>query len=243
MGVAHGAGSYVDGSLRPVGNVNEFTLNPTQQFYEHVENETGKQFVDLRIQNRTMANISISFESMIKENLRDLLKATITTVIGAAVTAEAHVAGGPGTAIKLDNLNVATWTSLTDDAATPVAYTRGTDYIINPPSNIVYFPAGSTIAADDPVEANYTAGNSTLVNAFKGTEQDYYMLFDGIDKVSNERFTLELFKVSIDPATGIQLIGDEVIRTPVNAMVLYEAAADTTDAPYGGFFRWGQAAA
>ena len=240
MGVANGAGSYVDGSLRPVGNVNEFTLNPTQQFYEHVENETGKQFIDLRIQNRTMANISISFESMIKENLRDLLKATLSTVTGAAVTAEEHTAGGPGTAIRLANLNVTTWTSLTD-GTTP--YERGTDYIITPPSNIVYFPTGSTIAADDVVEANYTAGNSTIVNAFKGTEQDYYMLFDGIDKVSNERFTLELFKVSIDPATGIQLIGDEVIRTPVNAMVLYEAAADTTDAPYGGFFRWGQAAA
>lgn len=240
MGIADGAGGFTAGTLRPVGNVNEFTLNPTEQFYEHNENETGKQYMDLRISNRIMATASISFESLVKENLRDLLQATITTVTGAAVTAESHTAGGPGTAIKLANLNVTTWTSLTDGTT---SYTRGTDYIITPPSNIVYFPTGSTVANTDVVEANYTAGNSTIVNAFRELDRYYYLLFDGIDKVSNERFQLEMFKVSLDPATGIQLITDEVIRTSVNSTLLYEPAMDTTDKPYGGFFRWGQAAA
>jgi len=239
MGPSNGLGGYT--SLRPVGNVNEFTLNPTEEFYDHIENETGKQFTDLSISNRTMCTISISFESLVKENLRDLLKATITTVAGATVTNEEHTAGGPGTALVLKQANITTFTSLTDDAATPVPYTAGTDYIVRPPSNVINIPIGSTIGVGDVVEANYVAGSSTVVNAFKGTVNEYYMLFDGIDKVSKERFTLELFRARIEPATGLQLIGDEIIRAPINAMVLYDPTQDTTAKPFGGFFRWSQA--
>jgi hypothetical protein len=207
-----------------------------------MENESGDKRIDLRIDTGLNVTASMTLENINKENLLLAFDGSTTTVSGATVTAEAHVAY-KGRAFPLNKANITAFTSLTPDPA-GTAYTAGSDYIITPPSNIIYIPPTSTIDDADPVLANYTCGSSEVVYAFNSAPTDKYLFFDGLNTVDTKKpVIVELFKCSIDPAAQTALIADDLINLELSMTVLYDTLNDKSGADFGGFFQVTQTAA
>lgn len=229
-------------SLRPVGNVPQLALSIQKNRTDHMESQSGDKRIDLRIDTGLNVTASMTLENIDKENLLLAFDGSTTTVAGATVTAESHV-GYKGRAFALDKANITTFTSLTSDPS-GTTHVAGTDYIITPPSNIVFIPTTSAIDDADPLLANYVAGSSEVVYAFNQTPTDKYLFFDGLNTVDSKKpVIVELFKCSIDPAAQTQLIADDLISLELNMTLLYDTLNDTTGADSGGFFRVTQTAA
>lgn len=223
-------------SLRPVGNVPQLQLSTSKNFTDHMENETGDNRIDLRISTQTMVTATMTLENINKENLMLAFNGSTTAVSGATVSAESRTAY-KGRAFPLAKANITSFTSLTSDPA-GTTYVAGTDYVITPPSNIVFIPTTSAIADAAAVLANYVAGASEIVNAFNATSEDFYLYFDGLNTVDSKKpVIVELFKCSFDPAAQTDLIGDNLVSLELQTTVLYDALNDSATADFGGFFR------
>lgn len=110
-----------------MGNCPELTLSPTIERIEHEESRTGRNFKDAYIERMTRVTGTMTLESITKENLVRYFYGTTTAVAGATVSNEV-VNGYKGKEMPLEQMNITTFTSLTDAAGT-TTYTKdpGTD--------------------------------------------------------------------------------------------------------------------
>jgi hypothetical protein len=215
--------------LEFLGDASEYTLDPSQEFVEHMEHQSGDGKKDVRIPRATTMTGNLILDNTAAANLKRFMRGKLTSVAGATITAEAHVAPAAGQSFLLDH-PVATFTSLTDDAATPVPYTAGTDYVRD--GRVIYIPTGSTAASAD-VEANYVSASRKVVDLFGETFKEFYVYFDGFNTINRKGFSLELFKVSFDPAALGNLLGDEIVTLTIAFEALFEPLKATSN--LGGF--------
>ena len=110
-----------------MGNCPELTLSPTIERIEHEESRTGRNFKDAYIERMTQVTGTMTLESIAKENLIRYFYGTTTAVAGATVSNEV-VNGYKGKEMPLEQMNLTSFTSLTDAAGT-TNYTKdpGTD--------------------------------------------------------------------------------------------------------------------
>jgi len=110
-----------------MGNCPALVLNPTVERIEHQESRTGRNFKDAYIERMTQVTGTMTLESTAKENLIRYFYGTTTTVAGATVSNEV-IKGYKGKEMPLEQMNITTFTSLTNAAGT-TTYTKdpGTD--------------------------------------------------------------------------------------------------------------------
>jgi hypothetical protein len=158
-----------------LGNCPALTISPTIERIEHEESRTGRNFKDAYIERMTQVTGTMTLESTAKENLIRYFYGTTTAVAGATITNEV-VNGYKGKEMPLEQINITTFTSLTNAAGT-TTYTKdpGTD----PNVYISSFDAtGDTFTANAHGLANDTRvwiSAGTLPTGFSANT-NYYVI-------------------------------------------------------------------
>lgn len=214
--------------LEFLGDASEYSLDPSQEFVEHMEHQTGDGRKDVKIPRATTLTGNIILDNSAAANLKRFMRGKLTAVAGATITSEAHTAPAVGKSFKLAN-PVATFTSITRDPA-GTAFTAGTDYLRD--GQIIFVPTGSTMAGD-PVLVNYASASVTNVDLFAEVFKEYYVFFQGLNTINRKGFSMELFKVSFDPATLGNLLGDEIVQLTIGFEALFEPLKATSN--LGGY--------
>jgi hypothetical protein len=163
------------------------------------------------------------------QNFKAFMRGKEVVKAGSTVTGEAITAPAAGNSFLLAEPIVSDVTSITSDPV-GTTFAAGTDYVVD--GRVIYVPAGSTMAGDD-ILVNYTAAAAKRVEFFGVDFKEYFIYFQGRNTANNKRVALELFKVSFDPATLGNLLGDEVLTMTVAFEALFEPLKSSSN--LGGF--------
>lgn len=225
-------GGAAASGLTFIGDASELTLDPTQEFVEHMEHQSGDGKKDVRVPRMTTLTGNLVLDNTGAANFRDFMRGKLTAVSGATVTNESHTAPAVGKSFLLDSAIVTAVDAITPDP-TGTAFVAGTDYVAD--GRVIYVPEGSAMAGD-AVLVDYTSGDATQVDLFGAQFKEYFLYFNGYNTINKKRVTVELFKVSFDPASLGNLLGDEIVQMTASFEVLFEPLkADSNLAGYGNF--------
>lgn len=87
--------------------------------------------------------------------------------------------------------------------------------------------------ADIPADTVSGTPAMEVIEAFNTPREDYYMVFEGLNTVESKNpVTVTMFKVSLESAQQIALIGDDLVAFQLRGSILY----DSLHEDQGGFF-------
>jgi hypothetical protein len=212
--------------LEFIGNVSELMLNPKTDKIEHMESQTGYNSIDKVIERALKVEMSMTTDSMTKDNLARQVFGKITTEAIASITNEPQIAYA-GKNLILDNINLTAFTSLTPSAvATP--YILGTDYeVVDLGAGMIKPLVGGAIAATGTaVRANYAIGASETVAAFGSPNVEYWLRFNGLNSAETDNpVVIDCFKVRFAPAADLPVISsDKFAEFKQSGDCLFDAA-------------------
>lgn len=222
----------LDGSkgLTFLGDTSELTLQPGQNFFEHNEHQTGKLIKDLKLPTATELKGTLTVDNTGIQNFRQFLRSKLTVIPASTVTNELYTAPAEGGFFLIDSLFVASVAAITNVAQT-VTYQPGSDYVLS--RNVIYVPFGSAMA-DTAILLNYTTGSGVEADFIGEKFREYYLFFQGRNVINGDKITIELFKVSFDPAKLGNLLGDDILQMSLSFDALYEPLQNN-DSALGGF--------
>lgn len=220
--------------FRYLGNVPMLKIQTTTQQVKHQESHTGQGLTDLVIETTKEAQLMLTMESFDKDNLALALFGVSTLIPGATVTAESLTAY-IGRSTPLANINLTSFTSLTN-GTTP--YIAGTDYTVDLKAGMISIPkTGSAIVDGATVQANYICGNSEKVAAFTRSNKEYWLRFNGLNSAEGDNpVVIDIYRARFNPQKEWALIENQLSSLELDGEILYDAKQldTTTD---GRFFR------
>lgn len=135
-------------NLLPVGNVSALSISLETSVLEHKESQTGSRGIDLRLTTETNANLTMTMENFIAENLKIALRGSVTNEVAGSVTGEA-VYAAPGYVSPLDKIKVSNVVVKdATDTTTLTAYTNDStpyDYKVNLDAGSIELNDGSVV--------------------------------------------------------------------------------------------------
>jgi hypothetical protein len=217
--------------LTHIGNVPEMSLSFAVETLEHKESMSGQDLTDVSITTSKSGEISLTAEELIKETFALALNGTYSDVTGATVASGEALCSAPvvGKTYLLAHPDVSAVT-LTHDA-TPI---DAGDYTINAKHGSIAF--NDVTGLSGAVTAGYTYAAYKKVLMFTADEKDYWLRLEGLNKVTNERIVVDLYKVRLNPTDGMAFINDELGSAPIKGKVL----ADTTKTADGALGQFGR---
>jgi len=82
--------------------------------------------------------------------------------------------------------------------------------------------AAILLADEDPMYVNFTDSNATVVHAFTESSQERWLRFEGLNTINDSSVIIDMFKCSLDPLAGYQLINEELGTLEITGSVLYD---------------------
>jgi hypothetical protein len=217
--------------LTYVGNVPDCTLSMATETVEHKESWSGQDLIDASIVTSKEGELSLSTEELLKEVFGYVLNGTVTDVTSGTVAGPEALCSAPavGKTYLLAKQNVSS-VVLTHGGSTVDAG----KYTVNAKHGSIDFTdiTGLTGA----VTAAYSYGASQHVSMFTADSNDMWFRLEGMDKVTNKRVVVDLYKIRISPTDGLALISDaEFANMPLKAKILADdtKASDTFLGQYG----------
>jgi len=224
-----------DGGFKPVGNICIASIGLETTDFDHKECQTGARSIDLTIVQELNATLTVTFESIDRDNLALALLGQGSEVVGASVADEQHLASVPtsghGSWIRLDNINVTALTIVVGDDAIPtITYELGKNYEVDEEHGMVFIysdadqtanAAANNIADAQNLFFDYDHGGHTSVNAFTASSGSLkWAEFAGLNTVdSNNPVQLSAFKVQANPLAELAIITDEITQMEVSLSV------------------------
>lgn len=97
-------------------------------------------------------------------------------------------------------------------------------------ANITYDPVHGTLYAEDDgdtysgevMEVDYTHKGYIYMDAFTETSQEKWLRFEGLNTVDELPVTIDMYKASLDPLTGYQLINEEIGSLEISGNLLLD---------------------
>lgn len=217
--------------LTHIGNVPEMSLSFAVETLEHKESMSGQDLTDVSITTSKSGEISLTAEELIKETFALALNGTYSDVTGATVASGEALCSAPvaGKTYLLAHPDVSAVT-LTH-GATPI---DAGDYTVNAKHGSIVF--NDVTGLTGAVTAGYTYAAYKKVLMFTADEKDYWLRLEGLNKVTNERIVVDLYKVRLNPTDGMAFINDELGNAPIKGKVL----ADTTKTADGALGQFGR---
>ncbi len=217
--------------LTHIGNVPEMSLSFAVETLEHKESMSGQDLTDVSITTSKSGEISLTAEELIKETFALALNGTYSDVTGATIASGEALCSAPvaGKTYLLAHPDVSAVT-LTHDA-TPIDVG---DYTVNAKHGSIVF--SDVTGLTGAVTAGYTYASYKKVLMFTADEKDYWLRLEGLNKVTNERIVVDLYKVRLNPTDGMAFINDELGNAPIKGKVL----ADTTKTADGALGQFGR---
>lgn len=217
--------------LTHIGNVPEMSLSFAVETLEHKESMSGQDLTDVSITTSKSGEISLTAEELIKETFALALNGTYSDVTGATVASGEALCSAPvaGKTYLFAHPDVSAVT-LTH-GATPI---DAGDYTVNAKHGSIVF--SDVTGLTGAVTAGYTYAAYKKVLMFTADEKDYWLRLEGLNKVTNERIVVDLYKVRLNPTDGMAFINDELGNAPIKGKVL----ADTTKTADGALGQFGR---
>jgi len=214
------------GGFTPVGNVSALTLGVETTTYQHKESCSGARGVDLEIVQEISVSMSMTMESLSKENLALALYGTESLVSAGTVTDEA-ITAVVDKWVGLNYINISS-VVVTDSTGT-TTYTEGTDYEVNAAAGSIKVLSAGSIADGDSLLVDYSYTDQDAIEAVtSGTPPIKWVRFEGLNTADTDKpVVIDLYKVSVQPLAELALIGDEITQMAVEAKVLSDSTKTT----------------
>lgn len=222
----------VTGGFRFLGNVPELRLQMSTESKEHRESTTGRQSVDLIIDQVQSGKLMTRLENFSKENLALALFGTDSSITGATVTDES-ITAKLGYSVPLANINVTTFTSL-EVGANTISATG--NFSVDLKAGMVAFeadPADTNLVEDATCLCTYTFGTQKKITGFTSSRKNYWLRFNGLNTVDSfNPVVVDIFKVTFDPQKELSMINTELSTLDLDGSMLYSNAS-----PDGNYFK------
>ncbi len=214
--------------FRPVGNVSALTLAIETTEFEHKESCTGARATDLIIVQEISATITVTMESLLRENLALALFGSSSAIPAGSVVDEAVVARHD-LWVRLDNIDVTV--VVVTNVGGAIVYVEGTDYLCNEKAGTLFVLSTGAITDAQDLEVDYTfAAQDDVQAVLTSTGATKFARFEGLNTARdpNSSMVVDVFKAQVSPLAELALINDEVSQMEVEFEVLSDPLQSTT---------------
>lgn len=190
--------------------------------------------------NALSAEITFSFSHVQDKNFALAALGTINAVGSpGTVTAEALPAGIVAGDVYFlggkERHRTITTLTIKDDASPQATLTADTDYTLDAVTGKVTF---LTSIGTQPYVAAYGYTDPASVSMLTATQKEYAFDMEYINKQnSNDKGSLELYRVRFDPADGLDFLSDQQQTLTLKGSCLADTTRDSTDTEFGQFGR------
>lgn len=214
----------------PVGNVSALTLGVETTVFEHKESCSGTRGVDKQITQEIKVSVSMTLESLNKENLSLSMYGESSLVAAASVTDEAGVAK-LGKWIPMDFINISTFVMTNTGAV--ITYVLGENYDVDLAGGQIYLyttaeqtaaSAVATIVEDQVLEFDYGYTDQDNIEAITSSSApERWLRFVGLNTADSDKpITVDIYKMSIQPLAELALINEELAEMVVEGAALID---------------------
>lgn len=219
----------------PVGNVSALTLGIETTVFEHKESCSGTRGVDKQITQEVKVNVSMTLESLNKENLSLAMYGTDSIIAAGSVTDEAGVAK-LGKWIPFDFINVSTVVVTNTGAA--ITYVLGDNYDEDLAGGQIYLyttaeqtaaGAADTIVEDQVLEFDYShTAQDKIEGVTSSSAPERWLRFVGLNTADGDKpVTVDIYKLSVQPLAELALINEELAEMTVEGAALTDNTRST----------------
>ncbi len=220
-----------------VGNVPDLKVSLSVDTIEHQESQSGQRLTDLQLIRSKKGEFTCTLEEWIQSNLELALYGSTTIVESGTVTDEPLP--NPVTLGSLNLLSKQNVSSVVvkDSSATPLTLPT-TQYTVNEKH-------GSLIINDttaggpytEPFKVDYSYGEANITALFTQPLPERWVRFEGLNTAdANSEVVIDLYRVAINPARDLSVIGNELMKFELSGQVL----ADLTKSASGLFGQFGR---
>lgn len=219
------------GALKWVDDASTLQLAMTVETSERTESYTGRRLTSAVLTKSQKATFTLTVNAFSAANLALALYGQSAVIPGGASSGEACPSGlVAGDTIALDHRDISDLVITDSDGQQLV---DGTDYrLASAAGGLV-----TALKSSNGWTANYTYGPSVNVTLFTQGAPERYLVFDGINTVSNDRCRVQIYRLRFSPASQLDLVNDDFATLELKGSVLYDDINASDDA-WGGFARF-----
>lgn len=224
------------GALKWLGDNSELNLKLTTDKSERTESFSGQRLTSAVLQKAKKAEISLKPNQLNSQVLALALYATINAIAAGTVTAEPLPAGLlVGDTVVLDKQNSSAHALTDSTPTTPKTLVLGTDYKVeSPAASLITLLTLGTPPWVEPIKAAYSNAGGVDLAMFTAPIPERYLVFDGINTLTDERVLLRLYRCQLDPVSDLALISSDLGEMSLGGSVLFDSV-NAADATLGGF--------
>ncbi|WYC17930.1 major tail protein [Vibrio phage vB_VneS_J26] len=223
---------------RPIGNVSSLSIGIETTRTEHRESQTGARGIDRVITTEVNANVSMTVENFIQENLALGLYGSTATEAAKTDIEQQPKPRILGTVEALDGINVSNLV-VSDTINTPsITYVEGENYRLNPDAGSIYWmtepeqnAAGASNVITDAtnVAAKYDLGEQKVLQGLETSNAPVRALrFEGLNTVENNApVVVEIYKFETAPLAEYALINEEISNIELTGNALADNSRTT----------------
>ena len=214
-----------------VGNVPDLKVSLSVETLEHQESQSGQRLTDLQLIKTKKGEFACTLEELIQTNLELSLYGSTTTVTSGTVTDEPVIATAElGKLYLLGKQNVSS--VIIKAGATTVSNTK---YTVNAKHGSIQFTDITGVTG--AITASYSYGASSATAMFTQPLPERWVRFEGLNTAdANKEVVIDLYRVAINPAKDLSVIGTELMKFELSGQVL----ADLTKPAAGALGQFGR---
>lgn len=214
-----------------VGNVPDLKVSLSVETLEHQESQSGQRLTDLQLIKTKKGEFACTLEELIQSNLELALYGSTTVVTTGTVTDEPLIAAAElGKLYLLAKQNVST-VVIKAGAATVAAE----KYTVNAKHGSIMF--NDITGVTGAIAASYSYGAANVTAMFTQPLPERWVRFEGLNTAdANKEVVIDLYRVAINPAKDLSVIGTELMKFELSGQVL----ADLTKPAAGALGQFGR---
>ncbi len=219
----------ISDGFRPVGNVSALSITIETTEFEHTESCSGSRGIDLTIVQEINVSLTVTMESIVRDNLALTLFGETSEVAAGSAVDEIVAVESLDLWYPLNNIQ-ATTIVVTGPAGSPV-HVEGTDYICNGPAGSILPLGTGSIPAMANLEVDYDFALQDDVQAItSSTGAQRWARFEGLNTAEdpNTPVVVDFFKAQVQPLAELALINEEISQMEVEFNILSDPLQATT---------------
>lgn len=203
------------GAFRWVGDVSALAVTLAFEQKTSKSSRGGKLVNTRRYLTSHSGTVTSTWHNFSAENLSLLLSSDVVRNTPRIIENEVlppNISGGDRIALSYQNV----W------GVSVNGMVEGRDYHVDAPWGIIEF---ITPPVNQPASVEYAHANSTTTPIFQGKSDEFVFRYESINLAeSNQRMLIELYRLSFDPLTTLQLINNDskVAGIDTAAEIMYD---------------------
>lgn len=212
--------SGVNGPFQWIGDASGFVLTGAENFLDYSENYSGNRVRVVHVPLSQTSGFTMDMRALTAANLAVAVHGNVAAGTGSTVTGEAFNAFNGGIAF-LGHPGVTS--VVINKAGTPLVL--GTDYTLDAVNGTITILPGSTQVVSPTVAtaltANYTfSANGGTVQALTSQYSEFSLRYVGFSQTDGSAVIVNMYRVTIDIAASLALIGADVASLNVTGAIL-----------------------